>query len=85
MSRTLAQFSAIARKAVQSKDWAIVRKCADEIQRLDVTSPEGYFLAGLVDKAARQSTEAANAFSKSIELDAGRYDAAIELASQYAV
>jgi tetratricopeptide (TPR) repeat protein len=84
MSRTLAQFSAVARKAAQSKDWATVRKCADEIQRLDVTSPEGYFLAGLVDKAARQSAEAVKAFSKSIELDAGRYDAAIELASQYA-
>jgi tetratricopeptide (TPR) repeat protein len=85
MSRTLAQISAVARTAAQSKDWTTVRNCADEIQKRDSSSPEGFFLTGLVEKAALRPIEAAQAFSKSIELDAGRYDAAIELASQCAV
>jgi len=51
----------------------------------DKKSPEGYFLSGLVEKAAGRSNRARDAFSKTISLDAGRYDAAIELANQYAI
>lgn len=85
MNQTLKQLSATARSAVQSRDWAKVRACASEILRQDRKSPEGHFLAGLVEKAARRPVAAAEAFAKALELDAGRYDAAIELASQFGV
>ncbi len=85
MSQTLAQVGAMARKAAQSKDWATVSACAGEILRRDGASAEGYFLAGLVERAARRPEKAAAAFARALALDPGRYDAAIELASRYSV
>lgn len=83
MNQNLKQLSATARSAAQSRDWATVRACASEILRHDRKSAEGHFLAGLVEKSARRPVTAAEAFANALELDAGRYDAAIELASQY--
>ena len=83
MNQTLTQIGAMARKAAQSKDWATVSACANEILKRDSNSPEGYFLSGLVEKALQRPVKAAEAFSTAISLDAKRYDAAIELASQY--
>jgi tetratricopeptide (TPR) repeat protein len=54
------------------------------IRKLDKKSPEGYFLLGLVAKANGRSSQAMAAFLKAISLDAGRYDAAVELANLYA-
>ena len=85
MSEHLAQISATARKAVQQQDWASVSSCAQEILRWDSTSPEGYFLTGLVMKASRQLVNAAEAFARALELDSNRYDAAIELADQHSI
>jgi len=85
VSENLSQVSAIARRAARTKDWATVSACAGEILKQDKKSPEGYFLSGLVEKAARQAKKATDAFSKAIALDAGRYDAAIELAGQFAI
>ena len=83
MHQTLAQIAATARKAAQSRDWATVSACAGEILKRDGNSPEGHFLSGLVKKASRRPVRAAEAFARALELDAGRYDAAIELANQY--
>ena len=85
MNDNLSQISAIARRAVQAKDWPTVSVCVRKILKQDKKSPEGYFLSGLVEKEARRTEQASEAFSKAINLDAGRYDAAIELATQYAV
>ena len=85
MSQTSAKVSATARKAAQSNDWATVSACAGEILRRDGTNPEGFFLAGLVEKAARRPYKAVEAFAKTLALDSGRYDAAIELASLLSV
>src|SRR5918994_376422 len=85
MNQSPAQIAAIARKAAQSNDWATVGACAAEILRRDGASPEGYFLAGLAEKAAMRPNKAAEAFERSLELDSGRYDAAIELAFRYSV
>ena len=85
MNDKLSQLSSSARRAAQAKDWATVNACAREILNKDRKSPEGYFLSGLVEKAARRAERAADAFSKAIALDAGRYDAAIELAGQNAI
>ncbi len=83
MTQDLAQLSASARRAAQAKDWAQVGACAGEILRRDAGSPEGHFLAGLADKASNRLANAEQSLVKALELDAGRYDAAIELASLY--
>ena len=57
--------------------------CAQEILRRDSASAEGHFLTGLVMKASRRPAKAADAFARALELDEGRYDAAIELADQH--
>lgn len=83
MNDNLLQVSAAARKAVSRKDWATVGACAIEILKHDSSNPEGFFLSGLVEKASNRRERAVEAFSKVIELDSDRYDAAIELANQY--
>ena len=85
MNERVAQISAIARRAVQDSDWATVNTCAQQILGQDSASPEGYFLTGLVMKASRRPAKAAEAFERALELDAGRYDAAIELADQHSI
>lgn len=82
MDNYLVQVSSAARNAAYRKDWATVDVCAKEILKRDDRSPEGYFLAGLVEKASARPDEAMNAFMTAVELDAARYDAAIELANQ---
>ncbi len=85
MNDNLSKVSAIARRAAQARNWKTVSACAGKILQQDRKSPEGYFLSGLVDKAARRAEKASDSFTKAITLDAERYDAAIELAGQYAI
>ena len=85
MNDDLARLSAMARKAAPRQDWATVSSCANEILKQSSKSAEGYFLTGLVEKASRRPVKAAEAFAKALELDAERYDAAIELANQHSV
>lgn len=83
MIHGVARLSATARRAAQKKDWSTVRACAGEILRRDAGSAEGHFLTGLAADAAQRPVLATEAFARALELDGGRYDAAIELASQY--
>ena len=85
MNNYLQQVSAAGRHAVVRKDWASLAACAGEILKRDNRSPEGYFLQGQLEKASNRQKEAVTAFRKVIELDSGRYDAAIELANQYSI
>ncbi len=85
MTIELSQVSTIGRKAVGSQDWETVAACANEILRRDNNSAEGYFLTGLVEKISGRPLQATAAFEKALAMDADRYDAAIELASQYSV
>ncbi len=78
------QLSSAARRAVQAQDWRTVQACAAEILRRDAGSAEGHFLAGLAEKAAQRSAAAIEAFVRALAIDPGRYDAAIELADEYA-
>ena len=73
----------MARRAVQSYDWATVGRCAHDILLRDRTSAEGYFLLGLVERVNKHPLKSLQAFEKALELDPDRYDAAIELANQY--
>lgn len=83
MNDYLAQVGAAARNAVYKRDWATVNACAKEILKRDSKSSEGYFLSGLVKKASGRADIAAEDFAAALDLDAKRYDAAIELAYQH--
>jgi len=85
IARELGRISATGRLAAQSQDWATVSACASEILKRDGDSAEGHFLSGLVEKASRRPVKAAVAFARALDLDAGRYDAAIELADQHSI
>lgn len=76
-------FSVMGRQAVQKQDWAAVSNCAAELMKQNSKSPEGHFLSGLVEKAALRLAKASEAFATALELDAERYDAAVELANQH--
>ena len=80
----LARLSTTARQAIPANGWPTVDACAREILRRDAGSAEGWFLAGLVAKSRQQAEAAIDAFTRAVELDAARYDVAIELANQYA-
>ena len=85
MNNYMQQVSAAGRQAVMRKDWTSLAACAGELLKQDQQSPEGFFLQGQLEKASNRHDEAVTAFSRVIELDAGRYDAAIELANQYSI
>ncbi len=85
MNEELTRLSMMARRAAQNKDWAALGTFARQILNRDKSSPEGFFLMGLKEKSDGRANSAAQAFSKALTLDAKRYDAAIELAAQYAI
>jgi tetratricopeptide (TPR) repeat protein len=78
----LSRIGATARKAAHAGNWATVRSCADEILKQDKRHPEGWFLTGLLERDAGRNGQALGAFSKSLQLDSKKYEAAIELANQ---
>ncbi|MGB5255778.1 MAG: sulfotransferase [Woeseiaceae bacterium] len=82
MTPATEQLRNAARQAVAAGDWPRVGSCAMEINRLLPADPEGPFLMGLMHKAARRADAAAAQFREAMARDSGRYDAAIELASQ---
>lgn len=82
MTQTVEQLSLAARQAAQARDWARVGACARELIRRPGASAEGHFLLGLAEKAARRPWAAVDAFRTAHAQDPGRYDAALEAASQ---
>jgi len=85
MSSEISRLSQAARQAVKTGKWETVAACSDRILRLDPSSAEGYFLAGLVERVLEKPVKARQAFEKALALDANRYDAAVELANQYSI
>ena len=77
----LARIGSAARRAANAGNWDVVRDCAREIQRLDKRQPEGWFLIGLLENASGSKQKAFAAFTKALQLDSRRYDAAVELAA----
>lgn len=77
------RLSEIGRMAAQKNDWGTVFTCAQGLIRRDNLNPEGFFLLGLAEKNARQTMKSIVAFEKCLALDVSRFDAGIELASQY--
>lgn len=78
----LEKISASGRRAASAGDWNHVSLCGIEIRRRAPGDPDGPFLLGLSQKAAGQAQSASKFFSEVLELDSGRYDAAVELAWQ---
>jgi hypothetical protein len=81
LNENLARISAAARRAARARNWTVVNNCTREIFKHDKRNPEGWFLTGLLEKDAGRNQAAVAAFSKSLQFDAKRYDAAVELAS----
>jgi tetratricopeptide (TPR) repeat protein len=79
------RLSFTARQAASHRDWATVRNCAEAILSADKDDPEGLFLLGLSEKAAQRPRKAVSAFERVLRLDPRRYDAAVELATQYSI
>jgi tetratricopeptide (TPR) repeat protein len=82
--KDIERLSMTARQAVRARDWSTVVACANGIIKKQKKHPEGYFLAGLFEKATGRQEMAAKKFSQALSFDANRYDAAIELANVYA-
>lgn len=78
------QLATAARQAIGARDWRTADQFAKQILKRDRTNAEGLFLSGMVAKAARRSDAAAKFFARALRQDGGRYDAAVELANQYA-
>lgn len=83
-SHSIEQITHAARQAMRARDWRTVDQFAKQILKRDRASAEGLFLSGMVAKAARKSDTAAKLFARALRQDGGRYDAAVELANQYA-
>jgi tetratricopeptide (TPR) repeat protein len=80
MTDYLRQLSAAARQAISRKEWAKVDACSQEILKNDGASAEGHFLSGMSKMASADLAAAERLFSRVLELDDRRYDAAMELA-----
>ena len=85
MNIEVTNLSNAGRQAAAQQDWSTVHICAKGILSRVANEPEGHYLLGLVEKAAQHPKKAIAAFESVLGLDAERYDAAIELASQYSM
>ena len=74
-----------ARMAAQKNDWNTVYRCAHDLIKSNPLNPEGFFLMGMAEKAARQLAKSIDSFEKCLALDERRFDAGIELAGLYAM
>ena len=77
------ELSLAARRAARAREWPVVQQAARRILQLDRDSAEGHFLRGQASKATGTFDVAEKAFHRALRLDAGRYDAAVELAELY--
>lgn len=77
------ELSLAARRAARGGEWPMVRGAAKRILQLDGNSAEGHFLHGQACKATGAFAGAEKAFHRTLRIDRGRYDAAVELAELY--
>ncbi|MGB5720257.1 MAG: hypothetical protein WBM34_06130, partial [Woeseiaceae bacterium] len=85
MNTEITNLSLAGRKALAIQDWSTVDVCANGILSRSSDEPEGHFLRGLVEKAKEHPKRAIEAFETVLRLDENRYDAAVELASQFSM
>ncbi|HEY5654986.1 MAG TPA: sulfotransferase [Woeseiaceae bacterium] len=80
LSKKADEISAAGRQAAVRRDWAQVSRCARDLKRMLPREAEGHYLLGLAQKGRGRIEDAAAAFSRALDLDDRRYDAAVELA-----
>lgn len=85
MSSEIENLSLAGRRAFAQQDWSTVQICANGILSRDAENVEGYFLLGIAEKAAEHPRKSVAAFEAVLARDESRYDAAVELASQYSM
>lgn len=85
MNPEITNLADAGRRAAAMQDWRTVHECAQGILKRTRDFADGYFLLGLAEKAAKHPRRAIEAFEKVLEMDSGRYDAAVELATQYSM
>ncbi|MDH3305004.1 MAG: hypothetical protein OEM92_07340, partial [Gammaproteobacteria bacterium] len=85
MNSEIVNLSNAGRQAAAKQDWPTAHACAAGILSRAPKHPDGIFLMGLVEKAARRPRRAMAAFEAVLAIDASRYDAAVELAGQYSM
>ena len=81
--QSLLEYSQYARVLLGQKNWSGAANIGAKLRDAFSSSPEGFFIGGIVAKRTGQLDVALNHFEKAITLDAARYDAAIELAELY--
>lgn len=83
LDAVFAQLSAGARRAVSSRRWRDVRAAGRQLLDLPgaSASAEGHFLLGLAALSDAHEDAAAKSFTRALAADAGRHDAALELAA----
>ncbi len=85
MNTDINSLSNAGRRALAKRDWPTVQACAAGILSRAPGDAEGLFLMGLVEKASSRPKKAIKAFESALQVDERRYDAAVELASQYSM
>lgn len=85
MNPEITNLADAGRRAAAMQDWRTVQECARGILNRARDDADGHFLLGLAEKAARHPRRAIDAFTKVLAMDPSRYDAAVELASQYSL
>jgi len=80
MNSRIAQLSQNARQAIAQRNGRVLHESFTKILQIDPLSAEGNFLQGVFFKVQQKQNEAKAAFKKALKVDAGRYDAAVELA-----
>lgn len=85
MNSEIENLSLAGRRAAAQQDWPTVQLCANGIMKRDQKNPEGLFLLGVAEKAAEHPKKAIMAFQAVLSINNERYDAAVELASQYSM
>ncbi len=85
MSDELQRLTNAGRQALSQKNGPLLEQVLTHLQRQFPDAAETYYLTGVVLRAQRQVTEAIEAFKRGLELDAQRYDIAVELANMYSI
>lgn len=80
MDARITQLSSVARQAIARRDVRVLQDSYQQILRIDKLNAEGHFLKGIFFKVQKQQAEAITAYEQALKTDAGRYDAAVELA-----
>jgi tetratricopeptide (TPR) repeat protein len=81
MEQQAVHLSNKARYYIQNNDWLNVSICANQLKKINGLDPEFFFLKGMVEKSVGNIEQAKQEFTRCIEQQKSRYDAAIELAN----